>query len=69
MNKLDPRRYEGIWLGIRDETGKAIVGTKEGVVKCRNFRRKPIEEDRWNVKAFDESRQDGYGNQDSNCPQ
>ena len=52
-NKFDPRWYEGVWLGIRDETGEAIIGTPDGVVKCRDFRRKPVEEDRWNEEAFD----------------
>ena len=55
-NKFDPRWYEGVWLGVRDETGEAIVGTKDGVVKRRDFRRKPIVDDRWDVKKFDEFR-------------
>ena len=55
-NKFDLRWYEGVWLGIRDETGEAIVGTREGMVKCRDFCRKPIEEDRWDAKKFDEFR-------------
>ena len=53
-DKFVNRWEEGIWLGIRDESGEVIVGTKDGVVKCRDFRRKPIEEDRWSVKTFDE---------------
>ena len=34
-SKFDARWLEGVWLGIRDESGESIVGTPEGVVKRR----------------------------------
>jgi len=53
-NKLESRWSDGIWLGIRDESGESIIGTSEGIVKCRDFRRRPTDQERWNdeqVKA------------------
>ena len=41
------RWHEGIWLGIGDETGEVIIGTNEGVVKAKDFRRRPIVKERW----------------------
>ena len=41
------RWHEGIWLGIADDTGETIVGTDEGAVKAKDFRRKPIIGERW----------------------
>ena len=38
----------GIYLGVMNESGEAIIGTNEGVVKARDFRRKTIYKDRWN---------------------
>ena len=47
-NKYVNRWQEGIWLGIADDTGETIVGTDDGVVKAKDFRRKPIVRERWN---------------------
>ena len=53
-NKLDVRWQEGVWLGIRDESGESVVGTATGVVKAKDFRRKRDHDLRWNVELFDE---------------
>ena len=45
-DKLLPRWEYGIWLGIRDESGEIIVGTPDGVVKARDFKRLPTTDDR-----------------------
>ena len=50
----EERWKEGIWLGVREQSGEIIVGTKDGVVKCRTFKRKATEEERWDVKFLDE---------------
>ena len=52
-NKLVRRWEDGVWMGIRDESGESIIGTSEGVVKCRDFRRRP-EADRWRSKDLSE---------------
>ena len=51
-NKYANRWQEGIWLGITDDTGESIVGTDEGVVKAKDFRRKPIIRERWNKERL-----------------
>ena len=38
--KLQSRWGGGIWLGVRDESNEAYVGTPEGVLKVRTIRRK-----------------------------
>ena len=45
-DKFDTRWSEGIWLGIRDESGEILIGTDDGVVKARTFKRRP-EQERW----------------------
>ena len=40
-NKFDVRWLDGVWLGIKLESGESIIGTAEGIVKARDFRRKP----------------------------
>ena len=46
--KLDPRWDTGVFLGVREESNEVVVGTNEGVIKCRTFRRKGSQEERWN---------------------
>jgi hypothetical protein len=41
-----------LFLGIRDESGEAIIGTKDGVVKAKDFRRRPGQE-RWKKERVD----------------
>ena len=43
----------GIWLGVKDESGEYIIGTNRGVLKVRSARRKGSHEDRWDVKQLD----------------
>ena len=47
--KIEPRWADGVFLGIREESGEVIIGTSEGVFKCRAFRRKGSEAERWNT--------------------
>ena len=42
-DKLDVRWQDGVWFGVRDESGESIVGTPEGLMKCKDFRRRPEE--------------------------
>jgi hypothetical protein len=41
-DKFDVRWLERVWLGVRVESGESIIGTDRGVVKARDFRRKPL---------------------------
>ena len=49
----DERWAEGVWLGVREESGEIFIGTKEGVVKARTFARKSTEEERWDSEWLD----------------
>ena len=51
--KFAPRWENGVWLGVREESGEAIVGTSEGVIKVRSVRRKGIAAERWNREQFE----------------
>ena len=50
--KAQPRWENGVFLGVRDESGEYIIGTKEGAIKVRTIRRKGSEEERWNWDEF-----------------
>jgi hypothetical protein len=52
-DKLDARWKEGVRLGLRMESGESLIGTNEGVVKARDFRRKAENGGRWSVVHFD----------------
>ena len=39
-DKFERRWEEGIWLGVRHETGEVIMGTSEGVIKVRDVKRR-----------------------------
>ena len=41
-----------VFPGIREESGEVIVGTKEGVLKARSFKRKGSAEERWNAEEI-----------------
>ena len=49
-DKAESRWEEGIYVGIRDESGEMLIGTEKGIIKARSFRRYGREEDRWNKK-------------------
>jgi hypothetical protein len=49
--KLDARWASGIFLGRRDQSDEAILGTSSGIEHARSIRRKP-ESDRWNAEEF-----------------
>ena len=42
---------DGIYLGVEDRSGESRIGTARGVVKARDFRRKP-ESERWSATAL-----------------
>ena len=50
--KSKARWIECIYLGIGEETGELIVGTPEGVIKARDFKRYSAHDDRWNLEKF-----------------
>ena len=41
--KIQPRWENGVFLGIREESGEILVGTPTGVIKARSFRRKGVQ--------------------------
>ena len=45
--KFEERWERGIWLGSRDESGEAIVGADDGILKVRSIRRKGEMIERW----------------------
>ena len=53
MDKMYSRWETGVFVGVRDESGEVIVGTKDGFIKVRTFRRKASKESRWNRIEFD----------------
>ena len=48
------RWSQGIWLGIREESGEAMVGCSEGVMKASTVRRKSVNEDIGKREYLDE---------------
>ena len=50
--KAECRWENGVFLGIRDESGEYIVGAPGGAIKVRSIRRKGSEEERWNWEEF-----------------
>ena len=53
-DKLRSRWASGIFLGIRDESTEAFIGTSGGVIKVRTMRRKGSREERWNIVQINE---------------
>lgn len=53
-DKFESRWESGIWLGIRDESGEHLIGTKEGIRRARTIRRRGSDEERWNIREVDE---------------
>ena len=52
--KSESRWSEGIFVGIKEETGEMMIGTKEGVERARTFRRFADEGDRWRKEDLEE---------------
>jgi len=50
-DKLDTRWENGIFAGVREESGELYVMKEDGVIKVRSFQRRP-EEERWNREEF-----------------
>ena len=46
-DKGDSRWGEGVFLGVKEESGEVIIGVEKGVVNARTFRRFGSEEERW----------------------
>ncbi len=51
-DKLNSRWGEGVWFGVREESGETLIGTREGVIKVRTIRRKAGAA-RWNKELMD----------------
>ncbi len=51
-DKADCRCGYGIWLGIREESGEHIVGTKYGMLKVRAVRARRSRDKIWNWEEF-----------------
>ena len=49
--KFEPRLEDGVYLGVEDRSGESRVGTAYGVVKARDARRKPNNE-QWCASAM-----------------
>ena len=41
-HNFKPRWEDGIYLGCMDGTGETIIGTEDGAIKAKDFRRKTI---------------------------
>ncbi len=52
-DKFDVGWKEGVWLGIKSQSGESLTGTGEGVAKAKDFRRKPENGGQWNKEVFD----------------
>ena len=51
--KGSTRFDEGIWVGVREESGEHLILTSKGAVKCRTVRRKDDRE-AWQLEKFNE---------------
>jgi hypothetical protein len=51
--KFGYRWERGIYLGTRDESGEEIIGTPDGVVRAKDFRRIGLIDQRWNREEMD----------------
>ena len=51
-DKFDSRWEQGVWLGIREDSGESIIGTSAGVIKARTIGRREIAAERWNIQLF-----------------
>jgi hypothetical protein len=46
-DKFSSRWEPGFFLGIKEESGEVIIGTEDGVIKTRSFKRRGSEGERW----------------------
>ena len=51
-DKLDSRWETGVWMGVKDNTNECIIGTSEGTVKARDFKRIADREKRWDAELI-----------------
>jgi hypothetical protein len=52
-NKFDVRWMDGVWLGIKLDSREPVIGTADGVVNARDFRRELEEGGRWSNDGID----------------
>ncbi len=52
QNKAEPRWEEGVWLGVKDTTSEAIIGTSNGVIKARDWKHQGTHQERWNAEVI-----------------
>ena len=50
-DKLDTRWEDGVFAGVREESGEIYVMSSQGVRKVRAYKRRP-EGERWNQEEF-----------------
>ena len=48
---MNTRWGSGVWMGIREESNEAFIGTADGVIKTRSIRRKAGDQ-RWDKELF-----------------
>ena len=51
MNKLDPRWEDGIYAGLRIESGEVYVMSQSGMIKVKHYKQRP-ESERWNLAMY-----------------
>ena len=51
-NKFEVKWEDGVWLGVRDESGEHAIGTAKGVSKASTIRRKGFQGERWNKEEI-----------------
>ena len=51
-DKGESRWNEGHFLGVRNETGELIIGTNQGIVKARDFKKIADVKQRWNAESL-----------------
>ena len=55
-DKGESRWAEGHFLGVRNETGELIIGTNEGIIKAKDFKRLADPQQRWNAASLKQIR-------------
>ena len=52
-DKFSSRWETGFFFGIKEESGEVIIGTEEGVIKTRSFKRRGSDEERWSYEGLE----------------